>query len=301
MTIEINGKEYSQNYLNELQISLEDRFDNRHIRKHIKQWIQEDLDKLEWTKDLEPKQIKTCLDILAILLLQVKRVSINALIEMLVSRNINDIDTSVDSIMEHILLLINMDLVNVEQDNKGRLYVISEKVLTEEQADLLDSLQYKLPMIVQPLQTNQKQNNRGSGYYLKASDSLILNNEHQYDIDSTVLDRLNSIPFTINETLMKNIRNSWKCMVQDNSLESTEETSLHPDTLSNFNRFEKDVFKTSAIMINHGNRFYFTHKYDKRGRVYCCGYHLNYQGNSYAKAQLELANKQLITEEINFF
>ena len=53
--------------------------------------------------------------------------------------------------------------------------------------------------------------------------------------------------------------------------------------------------------LQHGNKFWFTHKYDKRGRIYCCGYQLNTQGNSYAKAQLELANKQLITNEINFF
>ena len=43
-----------------------------------------------------------------------------------------------------------------------------------------------------------------------------------------------------------------------------------------------------------GNKFYFTHKVDKRGRLYCQGYHINYQSASYKKAMIELANKEII-------
>lgn len=298
--VEINNQEYSQMYLNELQISLENKYDNRHMKTIVEEIIQEDLNKLDWIKELPKQQYKLCLDILGILMLRVNRTSINAIIEMLISRNIQDVSLETKNVMDCILLLINTDLLEPEQDTKGRLYVTSTKTLTIEQAERLEELQYKLPMIVQPLKTNIKGNNKGSGYYLKALDSLILNNNHQYDIDSTILDRLNSIPFTINIDLMKSIRNSWKCMHQDNTLDEFN-TSIHPDTLDNFNNFEKSVFKSSSILINYGNKFYFTHKYDKRGRIYCCGFHLNYQGNAYAKAQIELSNKSLITEDIDFF
>jgi len=37
-----------------------------------------------------------------------------------------------------------------------------------------------------------------------------------------------------------------------------------------------------------------THRYDKRGRVYCMGYHVNYQGTPWNKAVIELADKEMI-------
>lgn len=294
--IEINGIEHSVNYLNEVQIAIENRFDNRHLKKYVKEIIQEKLN--EGILDSIPvENQKLALDILGILAIHVNRLSINALIEILVSRDLVEVNYSAQTIMSVLIELINLDLVEPEQDkSKGRLYVKSNIQLTEEQAEKLDELQYKIPMIVPPLKTNLKGNNKGSGYYTKGSDSLVLNNYHEYDIDSTVLDRLNSIPFSLNTVFMQTIQNSWKCMK-----ELDLEDSIHPDTLMNFDRFEKGVYKTSAILINHGNKFYFTHKYDKRGRIYCCGYHINTQGNSYAKAQLEFANKEIITEEVHFF
>lgn len=40
--------------------------------------------------------------------------------------------------------------------------------------------------------------------------------------------------------------------------------------------------------------FYLKHHYDTRGRVYCQGYYVNYQGSQYKKAIVQLANKELI-------
>lgn len=294
--IEIDGIDYSVNYLNKVQSTIENRFDNRHLKKYVKEIIQDKLG--DNTLNNIPKEHhKLALDILGVLAIHVNRLSINALIEILVSRDLVEINVSAQTIMDILIGLINLDLIEPEQDkSRGRFYVRTNIQLTEDQAERLDELQYKIPMIVPPLKTNIKGNNKGSGYYTKGSDSLILNNYHEFDIDSTVLDRLNSIPFSLNTVFMKTIQNSWKCM-QDFDMENF----LHPDTKTNFDRFEKGVYKTSAILINHGNKFYFTHKYDKRGRIYCCGYHLNTQGNSYAKAQLEFANKEIITEEIHFF
>ena len=38
------------------------------------------------------------------------------------------------------------------------------------------------------------------------------------------------------------------------------------------------------------------YRYDYRGRTYCEGYYLNYQGNDYCKSILEFANKELIND-----
>lgn len=290
--------QYSQHYLNEVQIALEHHYDNRHLKTYVKEIIEDKLGELDWIKDLEPTIVKHHYDVMGVLMLHMDRLSINALIEMLVSRDLIEISTSATTIVDTVINLFDHGLVDIDFDNKNRMYITTKILLTEEQAEKLDELQYKIPMIVPPLPTNQKGNNKGSGYYTKGSDSLILNNNHEYDIDSTVLDRINSIPFTINVSLMKSIRNHWKCM---ENLDDEGNPMISLETNTNFDRFEKGVFKTSALMINHGNKFYFTNKYDKRGRVYCCGYHLSFQGNSYAKAQLEFSNKQHISEEINFF
>jgi DNA-directed RNA polymerase len=49
-----------------------------------------------------------------------------------------------------------------------------------------------------------------------------------------------------------------------------------------------------GILEGFSNEFYLTHRYDKRGRVYCQGYHVTYQGTPWNKAVLELADKEII-------
>jgi DNA-directed RNA polymerase len=47
-------------------------------------------------------------------------------------------------------------------------------------------------------------------------------------------------------------------------------------------------------MVEMGNRFYLTHRYDKRGRTYAQGYHVNTQGNCWNKAVIELADEEVV-------
>ena len=48
-------------------------------------------------------------------------------------------------------------------------------------------------------------------------------------------------------------------------------------------------------MVNAGNEFHLTHKVDKRGRIYSCGFHINTQGNAYKKASIDLAKEEIVT------
>lgn len=265
--------------LEELQIKYEHMFDKKQTRDLIRQRFSEVFEPEDTNIDLK------C-DILGIVALRTSKTSISALIEILANRL--NLEESTEEIMKAIVELIEKKLLSYEYDNKGRLYVNGKYELDDEDLNLIDQYQYKIPLLVKPLPLNQKNNNRGNGYYLNGSDSLILNTYHTYDIDHKVLERFNNIPYCINLSLMRNIRNMWKKMDKE-------------ETIKNFDRFEKGVFDISSILLNNGNKFYFTHKYDKRGRIYCCGYHLNIQGNAYAKAQLELANKHTISNEINFF
>lgn len=265
--------------LKELQIKYEHMFDKKQTRKLIRDRFSEVLEPDEVNLDLKT-------DILGITALRNSKTSVSAIIEILVNRL--NVEESTEKVIQSIVELIQKDLLTYSYDNRDRLYVEGKFTLEDSDLDLIDQYQYKIPLLVKPLPLNQKGNNKGNGYYLNGSESLILNTYHTYDIDHKVLERFNNIPYCINLSLMKNIRNMWKKMDKE-------------ETIKNFERFEKGVFDISSILLNNGNKFYFTHKYDKRGRIYSCGYHLNIQGNAYAKAQLELANKQLISEDINFF
>jgi hypothetical protein len=59
-------------------------------------------------------------------------------------------------------------------------------------------------------------------------------------------------------------------------------------------RFKKQSYHFYNLMATQGNRFYLTHKVDKRGRIYAHGYHINTQGSAFKKAMLELADVELI-------
>jgi DNA-directed RNA polymerase len=62
--------------------------------------------------------------------------------------------------------------------------------------------------------------------------------------------------------------------------------------LDKYDRSSKVVTKQ---VLSLGNEFYLTHKYDKRGRSYSQGYHINYQGNAWNKAVVCLADKEFVT------
>jgi hypothetical protein len=81
------------------------------------------------------------------------------------------------------------------------------------------------------------------------------------------------------------------------------------DVLSKLNGIEWTQVKTTApsscaypkmealVRQAVGNKFYFTHSYDFRGRIYANGYHLNYQGTPYDKASLDFNSSETLSED----
>ena len=59
--------------------------------------------------------------------------------------------------------------------------------------------------------------------------------------------------------------------------------------------FYEHSLKTMKMMMALGNEFWLTHKYDRRGRTYAVGYHINSQGTDYNKAVLELSKQEKLT------
>lgn len=165
-------------------------------------------------------------------------------------------------------------------------YRLPQKVL-----NLIEQYQYLPPMVVPPLEVTS---NRGSGYIQDRSDSLLLkDNHHEGDLCLDHLNRCNAVPLAIDTRIVKGIRNQWKNLNKAKPGESYEDFMAR---VQSFKVFEKKSFDTMALMVEMGNRFYLTHKYDKRGRTYAMGYHVSTQGNDWNKAVVCLADKELITD-----
>lgn len=185
-------------------------------------------------------------------------------------------------------LLIAAKYWLIDWDGQAEQFVIQFDV-EEKAMNLIRQYQYLPPMTIPPLTVR---NNRGSGYINILDDSLILqNNHHEGDICLDSINRFNAIPMSVNEEVVKLIRNSWKHLDAPKQGETFDD---YKKRLTAFERYEQVSFFTIALLIEMGNEFHFTHKTDKRGRTYAQGYHVNPQGNCWNKAVLELANKELV-------
>ena len=183
---------------------------------------------------------------------------------------------------------VHKDLVDFDMRTEQFILVFDVGAKNHE---LIRQYQYLPPMIVPPLNVKK---NRGSGYLTIRNDSLMLkdtHNHHDGDLCLDSLNKFNQIPLSVNTAVVKSIRNEWKNI---DSMKPDETFQDFKKRLAAFEKYEKDSFFSIALMEETGNRFYLTHKSDKRGRTYCQGYHITYQGNSWNKACVEFADKELV-------
>ncbi len=245
--------------------------------------------------------IRIASEILAILV-ERQTVTMTTLIEMVIERDEVENALAIADVVE---LGYAYGLWNITKDRHTRIHNVWK--LSDEILHQLEEFRFLNPMIVKPLPVNQRNDNRGSGYLTIGSDSLLMGgNYHKRDICTEVLDKLNDTAFELNIELMRNYRNSWSSMNEPKKADGIdrmkdETASEFKERVQAFERFEQLVFKSAAEIYNSKNQCYLTHKYDKRGRIYCVGYQISYQSNAYAKAILNFKNKQLVTDTIKFF
>lgn len=174
----------------------------------------------------------------------------------------------------------------------ARMQLVVKYDVSEKTHDLIRQYMYLPPMIIPPLPVRDGSNNRGSGYITQPGDSLLLqDNHHEGELCVEHLNTCNQVQLTINDRVVKSLRNHWKNVEAPKPDETFED---YQKRIKAFEKYEKDSFLVMALMIEMGNVFYLTHKYDKRGRTYCQGYQVNYQGNTWNKAVVELANKEMV-------
>jgi len=103
--------------------------------------------------------------------------------------------------------------------------------------------------------------------------------QHEADVCPEHLKMMNKIPLCLDQRVIS-------------ELEETPTREPDPENLDAWHQFKRD---SKSMYEEVGNdTFYLEHKYDTRGRVYCSGYFINYQGASYKKAIIQLADKEIV-------
>lgn len=166
-------------------------------------------------------------------------------------------------------------------------FIIKIDISSDVQEEL-DKYQYPIPMIVEP---REIKHNKETGYLTGSGSVILKNNHHDDDVCLDHLNKMNSIRFTLNHNTAHMIKNQWKGLDKPKEDESFDEYKKRVRQFEKYDRTAKDVMNHIGM---NDNTFYLTHKYDKRGRVYCQGYHVNYQGTAWNKAVIEFEQEEIV-------
>ena len=176
------------------------------------------------------------------------------------------------------------DLLDYSADKDT--FIIKHDVDDECYADI-NRYQYPLPMLIVPEPIS---NNKQSGYVTINSSIILQDNHHEDDVCLDHINRVNTTKLSINVDTVNMIANSWESLDKRKVEESVAD---YQKRIKAFDKYDKNSRDIIDHLVQQGNAFYLTHKYDKRGRCYCQGYHVTYQGNEWNKAAIEFAHKEL--------
>jgi len=175
----------------------------------------------------------------------------------------------------------------MDWDIVSEKFIVIYEVSTDVQEEL-DRFQYPLPMVVPPLHIK---NNRQSGYLLTNKSVILKNNHHTDDVCLDHLNRMNAIKLCINDDVVRMVQNRWRNHDKPKPDETLKSFNERRRQFEKYDKTARDVIK---ILQEASDHFYLTHSYDKRGRTYCGGHHVTYQGAAWNKAVIEFHEQEVI-------
>ena len=191
-------------------------------------------------------------------------------------------------VADMLLECVQEDILDFDMTH-GRF--ITRYGISTEVEDMLARYQFPLPMVVQP--TKVTNNMMGSGY-MSTKGMIVLNASDVFKDEDVCLDhinRANSVCLNLNLDVVASTEGNM-IVPKRKPGEGFEDYRKRKKQAAVFYENSLDVMTSLTAL---GNEFWLTHKYDRRGRSYAVGYHVNSQGTDYNKAVLDLANKEVIT------
>ena len=189
-------------------------------------------------------------------------------------------------VADKLLLMVELDYLDFDTD----LDKFTVKFdLSDDVKEMLDRFQFPLPMVVKP----EKVTDNFTTGYLTMKAPLVLNGSDYFDDVDLCLDHLNranQVALSMNFDVITSDQGKFVKPVR----------AVGED----FDEYRKRVkqaeqfYATTIVVMDQisqlSDEVYLTHRYDRRGRVYASGYHVNTQGDDYRKAVLTLANKEVL-------
>ena len=171
------------------------------------------------------------------------------------------------------------DMIPARESISGSIEIKSNFRLEDITLQTLSQMQYLPPLICKPVMIIR---NYQSAYLCK-EESIILGsgNHHNKPLGLDAINIANSVALSLDPWVL-----------------SQEEESKKPldtqEKVDNFTRLKNSSRRVYNELLDLGNKFYLSWKFDKRGRMYSSGYHVNIQSTEYKKALINLATPQVI-------
>lgn len=277
----MNQEEEAMNQLTEHQMQLEKLFNKNQLLPRLRKEFSE-CEGFNFVAYLEAQgiNVKLGIDLLCQMALH-KRCDLETLVGCLRSH----CDTA-QEVVDEIIKCAEADLVTYKV--QLRQFIVVFEIDADTQAEL-DRFQYPLPMVVEP---KEVLHNRQSGYLCNNSSLLLKNNHHEDDICLDHINRMNRIKLKLNMDTALMVKNSWRNLDKPKEGETKEDFNRRVRAFNKYDETAKDVMD---VLLHETDTFHLTHKYDKRGRTYCQGHHVTYQGNGWNKAVIEFADEEVTT------
>jgi len=176
------------------------------------------------------------------------------------------------------------DIISAKTSETGSLMIKSRWKLDLDTEQYITDTMYLPPMICPP---NKIESNTSSGYINPIAESVVLksHNHHNMPLGLDALNIANSVKFELDTFILNNYEET-----PTKELDTVEK-------VKNFQLLKNSSKKVYELLIQQGNEFWFSWRFDKRGRMYSQGYHVNIQSTEYKKALINLANKEHIAIE----
>ena len=218
----------------------------------------------------------------------------------------SDTRVGIQAMAEIIAILCETNFYDLKKYHlHSSIYVHSNFGLPDSLVAYVERACYLPPMITRP---KKLYDNRSSGYLTLRGDSLILGGGHNHHSEHIALDVLNIVNgyrLCLNEDILDTVNEEPTHDL--NTVEGAElmtEIQLMKAIQQQRKNWEKHLSQ-SAYFYNHirinNNLMYLNNKYDKRGRLYSQGYHINPQGTSYKKAIIDLYDKEVVEVPDGYF
>lgn len=227
------------------------------------------------------------LDLIAQMCLH-KRILLSAMVGILRHHFLHVEGSASQACADMLVKAAEADLVDLGETPRGDLELIILLDVDPEVRAEIDQFIYPIPMLIPP---KEVRSNTDVGMFTIKGSILLKDNHHEEDVCLDHINRVNKTAYRINTETVELVRNTWADLDHQRPDEEPEDYQARVKAFEKYDRVSRDVIDSLSLI---GEPFYLTHRYDKRGRTYAQGYHINPQGNAWNKSIIEFAEAEVL-------